>query len=82
MGVKVLVGSTFELARTSRIMLCIKSNSFTHKGCVMPAVATEAPSTVEYHAWFQCIAGCPAHYSLQDIIYRCPRCGEPAGGVP
>src|SRR6202795_4508363 len=42
----------------------------------MQAVATEAPSTVEYHAWFQCIAGCPAHYSLQDIIYRCPRCGN------
>src|SRR6266700_1589274 len=42
----------------------------------MPAVATEAPSTVEYHAWFQCIAGCPAHYSLQDIIYRCPCCGN------
>ena len=42
----------------------------------MPAVATEAPSTVEYHAWFQCIAGCPAHYSLQDILYRCPRCGN------
>ena len=42
----------------------------------MPAVATEAPSTVEFHAWFQCIAGCPAHYSLQDIIYRCPRCGN------
>ena len=42
----------------------------------MPAVATEAPTTVEYHAWFQCIAGCPAHYSLQDIIYRCPRCGN------
>ena len=31
---------------------------------------------MEYHAWFQCIAGCPAHYSLQDIIYRCPRCGN------
>src|SRR5215468_11335143 len=42
----------------------------------MPAVATAAPSTVEYRAWFQCIAGCPAHYSLQDIIYRCPRCGN------
>ena len=42
----------------------------------MPAVATEAPSIVEYRAWFQCIAGCPAHYSLQDIIYRCPRCGN------
>ena len=42
----------------------------------MPAVATAAPSSVEYRAWFQCIAGCPEHYSLQDIIYRCPRCGN------
>jgi threonine synthase len=29
-----------------------------------------------YRAWFQCIAGCDGHYSLQDIIYRCPRCGD------
>ena len=42
----------------------------------MPAVATEVPSSVGYRAWFQCIAGCPAQYSLQDIIYRCPRCGN------
>ncbi|MGE3539183.1 MAG: threonine synthase [Candidatus Tectimicrobiota bacterium] len=29
-----------------------------------------------YRAWFQCTAGCPDAYSLQDIIYRCPRCGN------
>ena len=40
----------------------------------MPAVAPEATSSAGYRAWFQCIAGCPEHYSLQDIIYRCPRC--------
>src|SRR5262249_25875599 len=42
----------------------------------MPGVATEAPSSVGYRAWFQCIAGCHGQYSLQDIIYRCPRCGN------
>jgi len=42
----------------------------------MQAVAAAAPSSVGYRAWFQCIAGCPGHYSLQDIIYRCPRCGN------
>ncbi|MBM3225183.1 MAG: threonine synthase, partial [Candidatus Tectomicrobia bacterium] len=40
----------------------------------MPAVAAEAPTKGAYRAWFQCIAGCPGQYSLQDIIYRCPRC--------
>lgn len=42
----------------------------------MQAVAPGAPSSMGYRAWFQCIAGCPAQYSLQDIIYRCPRCGN------
>jgi threonine synthase len=27
-------------------------------------------------AWYQCIDGCPGHYSLTEIIYRCPRCGD------
>ena len=27
-------------------------------------------------AWFQCIAGCSEQYSLKDVIYRCPRCGN------
>jgi threonine synthase len=39
-------------------------------------VTTEASPTTDYRAWFQCIAGCSGHYSLQDIIYRCPRCGN------
>ena len=42
----------------------------------MPAVVPEAPAHVDYHAWFQCIAGCSGQYSLQDILYRCPRCGN------
>ena len=29
-----------------------------------------------YRAWFQCIAGCAGRYSLSDVIYRCPRCGN------
>ena len=29
-----------------------------------------------YRAWFQCIAGCPGRYSLKEIIYECPRCGN------
>jgi threonine synthase len=27
-------------------------------------------------AWFQCINGCPEHYELTDIIYKCPKCDE------
>jgi len=42
----------------------------------MPAVGMEAPSTTGYRAWFQCIAGCSGQYSLQEIIYRCPQCGN------
>src|SRR6201993_1251823 len=29
-----------------------------------------------YNAWFQCIRGCPGQYSLLEIIYRCPKCGD------
>lgn len=29
-----------------------------------------------YKAWFQCISGCPARYSLGEIIYHCPDCGD------
>ena len=37
----------------------------------------EPPSTGgAYRAWFQCIAGCAGRYSLSDVIYRCPRCGN------
>ncbi len=28
-----------------------------------------------YKAWFQCFHGCPGHYSVYDVIYRCPTCG-------
>ncbi|MGH7855850.1 MAG: pyridoxal-phosphate dependent enzyme, partial [Candidatus Binatia bacterium] len=29
-----------------------------------------------YQAWFQCINGCPERFSLFDVIYRCPKCGD------
>ncbi|MBI3013506.1 MAG: threonine synthase [Candidatus Tectomicrobia bacterium] len=29
-----------------------------------------------YRAWFQCIAGCPGTYELNEIIYQCPKCGN------
>ena len=31
---------------------------------------------MNYNAWFQCINGCPGQYSLLEIIYRCPKCGD------
>ena len=31
---------------------------------------------MNYNAWFQCINGCPGQYSLLEIIYRCPTCGD------
>lgn len=42
----------------------------------MRAELNPASDGVSYRAWFQCIAGCPEHYSLKDVIYRCPRCGN------
>ena len=29
-----------------------------------------------YNAWFQCINGCREQFSLLEIIYRCPSCGD------
>jgi threonine synthase len=29
-----------------------------------------------YNAWFQCINGCPGQYSLLEVVYRCPVCGD------
>lgn len=29
-----------------------------------------------YNAWFQCIAGCNERYGLNEIIYRCKKCGD------
>ncbi|ETW93575.1 MAG: threonine synthase [Candidatus Entotheonella factor] len=44
----------------------------------MEAVDTEACTspTAGYRAWFQCINGCAGEYSLKEIIYRCPKCGN------
>ena len=42
----------------------------------MQIAAPEAASTTGYRAWFQCIAGCSGQYSLKEIIYRCPQCGN------
>src|SRR5215468_6629957 len=30
----------------------------------------------EYSAWFECLNGCPTRFSLFEIIYRCPTCGD------
>jgi threonine synthase len=30
----------------------------------------------EYSAWFECVNGCPSRFSLFEIIYRCPSCGD------
>lgn len=29
-----------------------------------------------YQAWFECINGCGQRFSLFDVIYRCPKCGD------
>jgi threonine synthase len=31
---------------------------------------------MNYQAWFQCVNGCPGRFSLTEIIYRCPACGD------
>lgn len=31
---------------------------------------------MNYNAWFQCINGCQGQFSLLEIIYRCPSCGN------
>ena len=28
-----------------------------------------------YHAWYQCIRGCPGKHSVYEPIYNCPSCG-------
>jgi len=30
-----------------------------------------------YRAWFECIAGCGTTYQLNEVVYRCEKCGEP-----
>ena len=42
----------------------------------MPVKPKLASHGTSYRAWFQCIAGCSEQYSLKDILYRCPRCGN------
>ena len=29
-----------------------------------------------YKAWFECVNGCSGKYSLDEIIYKCPDCGD------
>jgi threonine synthase len=29
-----------------------------------------------YRAWFQCINDCGERFSLFDVVYRCPKCGD------
>jgi threonine synthase len=42
----------------------------------MQAASAKAASKGMYRAWFQCIDGCPGQYSLKEVIYRCPACGN------
>jgi len=30
----------------------------------------------KYSAWSECINGCPTRFSLTEVIYRCPTCGD------
>lgn len=31
---------------------------------------------MRFKAWFQCVMGCEGKYSLGEIIYKCPKCGN------
>jgi threonine synthase len=31
---------------------------------------------MDYRCSFRCVAGCEGSYSVEDVIYRCPKCGE------
>jgi threonine synthase len=31
---------------------------------------------MEYRCSFRCVAGCEGSYPVEDVIYRCPKCGE------
>ena len=33
------------------------------------------PSDMNFHAWFECFAGCGVRYDLTQIVYRCEACG-------
>ena len=42
---------------------------------------------MKFKAWFECFAGCGVRYNLEDVVYRCERCGgltvsRPASGLP
>ena len=42
----------------------------------MQAQEMKALPPDSYRAWFECIAGCQGRYSLKEIIYAGPRCGN------
>jgi threonine synthase len=31
---------------------------------------------MDYSCSFRCVAGCPGSYDVEQVIYRCPKCGE------
>jgi threonine synthase len=42
-----------------------------------PAVLAEsvaAPQTASPHFYFRCVEGCAGHYSVYEVMYRCPKC--------
>ncbi|MBI4714404.1 MAG: threonine synthase [Nitrospirae bacterium] len=42
----------------------------------MKNVETTIRQESAYRAWFQCIGGCSGEYPLNEIIYKCPKCGN------
>src|SRR4029079_8368444 len=43
---------------------------------VQPSSLASGDLEMTYKACFQCINGGPGQYSLLEIIYRCPTCGD------
>src|SRR6185295_6023858 len=45
-------------------------------GWSSPGRAAILNGAMSYNAWFECINGCHGQYSLREVIYRCPSCGD------
>ena len=53
----------------------------SRKSCLTPFLdwrlgSVDYWAVSSYQAWFQCINGCEQRFSLFDVIYRCPKCGD------
>ena len=40
------------------------------------ALRKKQPEPEKFNAWFRCINGCPGRFALNEIIYKCPQCGN------